>query len=301
MYKDVAKVIREHSSIDTISIYHMTQCADLIHKDAPKAYNIELEYSHENSIPLILRPKAVKFLRIRNEESQKFKKNWPPDIWDNLKHLAPGPNDVDYPPKNHQVIQSSLRKYLDQGRRPALKSLGLTGVSPDDLSPWLELNIDALTYDPYRQLDIDVLENILDVLSKISSLHISLPSGEEEDSDDDEEESEFEIDPDVVDILANLPNLERLTLSVQLPYRSAENVEQDEDAAEFGLSAVETLREECRLLKHVQIIFKTEDMECQDNPTIVEYNICRDGGAVNVEIVAPRLLEGTIFDFLQWR
>ncbi|KAJ7133754.1 hypothetical protein C8R43DRAFT_645133 [Mycena crocata] len=123
MYKDVAKVIREHPSIDTISVYYLTQCADLIQKDASRAYHIELEYSHENSIPLTLRPKAIKFLRIQNDEPQKFKKNWPPNIWDSLKHPAPGPDDADYPPQNHRVIQSSLRRYLDQGRRPALKSL----------------------------------------------------------------------------------------------------------------------------------------------------------------------------------
>ncbi|KAJ7125342.1 hypothetical protein C8R44DRAFT_782894 [Mycena epipterygia] len=293
--KDLAKIIREHPCIDTLSVRLMTQCADLIKKDSSKPYSLELHDCHENSTPLLLRPKAIRFLCFHNCEPQKLQKNCPADIWDTLEHFDPGAEDADE--DNHRRLRASLKRFVNQGRRPALKSLDLSGIDPDGLSSWLKivrgLDLEAFTYasDTVKS-ELDVLEQILDIFPKLKRLHIGLPS----DEGSDEDQSEFEIDPDVVDILSQFPNLERLTLSVDPSYY----VDMDsEDAAELGQSAVEMLCEECLFLRSVQLVFESEDMECEDNPVIVEYNIHRDERKVNAEVVAPRLLEGTIFEFLQ--
>ncbi|KAJ7496641.1 hypothetical protein FB451DRAFT_1386023 [Mycena latifolia] len=312
MYKDVAKAILEHPTIDTLSVRLMSDA---------KPYNIELDSCHGNSAALLLRPKIVKFFRLQNEERQNFQQNWPADIWDSLQHLDPGPENMDYyPPENHQIILSSLQKYLEQGRRPALKSLNLSEVSPSDILPWLALvgglDLEAFTYVPYGEPedDVDLLTEILGKVPKVQTLSIKIPSEEYSDSDDEDEdeEQEFEIDasgisssglPEIVELLSTLPNLERLTLTVQLPDYFADILGDPEDASDLGQPAVEALAEECLLLRRIRLVFKLEMDEYIEEPAIVEYIIHRKGKVVVVESasVAPRLLEGTILEFVQWR
>ncbi|KAJ7496640.1 hypothetical protein FB451DRAFT_1208303 [Mycena latifolia] len=313
MYEDVAKAIREHPTIDTLSVRLMTRCANLIAKDSAKRYSLELTYCHDNSAALLLRPKAIKFFRLENYENQNLKKNWPVDIWDSLQHLDPGHDDMaHYPPENHKIMLSSLQKYLKQGRRPALKSLDLSKVASYELPRWLALvhglDLEAFAYVPYSDGDgdFDLLAEILDKVPKVRTLSVKLPTEEypDPDDEDEDEEREFEIDPDIVDLLSGLPNLERLTLTVRLPYDFADILEDPEDASDLGQLAVEALAEECVLLRRVRLVFRWEEMdECMDEPAIVEYIIHRKGptGEVVVESVAPRLLEGTILEFVQWR
>ncbi|KAJ7750081.1 hypothetical protein DFH07DRAFT_828155 [Mycena maculata] len=225
MYRSLSKVIRTHSTIDTLSVYRMTQCADLIEKSSQATYNIELEYCHGNSDPLLLRPKGIRFMRLHNEEPQNLRTNWPADIWATLKHLNPGPCDVDLPPENHRLILFTSQRYLDQGGRPSLKSLDLSEVYPNELRPWLTLfhkvDLDAFIYNPYNEPTLETLEEILKIFPKVKRLSIGLLDPEDDsdsnsDSDDNSLEI-FDLDRDVPDLLSQLTNLEHLTLTVILP------------------------------------------------------------------------------------
>ncbi|KAJ7125336.1 hypothetical protein C8R44DRAFT_875147 [Mycena epipterygia] len=324
LYKDLAEVIREHPCIDTLNVRLMTHCADLIKQNSSKPYSIELHNCHSNSTALLLRPKAIRFLRLHNWEPQKLDENCPPDIWDTMEHFDPGRDDCDWPPKNHQILRASLQKFLDQGRRPAMTSLDLSGVRPDEVAQWLavvrNLDIDSFTYIPDTKAGVEVLGKFLKYFPKVRRLDIGLPvdeenydedSDEEKSSDEDSEdednfdedldESQFKLDPRVLNMLSHLRNLERLTLNAELSYHLVNELEDEleEEAAALGRSAVEMLGEDCPLLRTVQLVFEWESMRCENNPVVVEYNIHRHGGEMGVDVVAPRLLEGTIFDFLQ--
>lgn len=95
--EDLAKVIREHHRIDTLSLLKMTQCAALVEENSSKEYSLELEYCDKKSAALLLRAKAIRFLRINRD----LEKNFANNIWDTLEHLAVDPN--------HQSLQASLR------------------------------------------------------------------------------------------------------------------------------------------------------------------------------------------------
>ncbi|KAJ7496646.1 hypothetical protein FB451DRAFT_1208318 [Mycena latifolia] len=296
MYEDVAKAIREHPAIDTLSVLSMMQCADLIPNGSAKPYNIELNYCHGNSTALLLRPKTVKFLRLHNYDRQG---NWPSDIWDSLQHVDPRPEHMD-------AICSSLQRYLELGRRPALKSLDLSEFRAQKILPMLAvfrgLDLDAFAYVPYQEYlyDVDLLTEILDVVPKVRTLSITNPKGYSA----KHRKKEIQIDPDVVGLLSNLPNLERLTLTFERPYYLADSLEDPEDASDLGQPAVGVLSEACPLLRRVRLVLGWSEMDvCLDEPAIVEYLIRRKGPRreVVVERVAPRLLEGTILEFVQWR
>jgi hypothetical protein len=109
MYPDLAKVVREHPSIDTLSVCQMLQCGDLIRKNSSKAWRIELLYCHDNSTSVLRRPNTIKSLWLQNHEWQNLGETWPAQIWQSLEHLDPGPDNMIYPPRNHWVILSSLR------------------------------------------------------------------------------------------------------------------------------------------------------------------------------------------------
>ncbi|KAJ6590127.1 hypothetical protein DFH09DRAFT_222321 [Mycena vulgaris] len=187
MYEGLTKVIREHPRIDTLSVCRMTQCAGLIQENSSKIYSLELSLRGENSFHLLLRPKVVKFLRLPYDEWQPLVTDWPANIWDSLEHLDPG-YDCD---GTHIIIQSSLQKYLDQGRLPALKSLDLSGVARDRISPWLELvrglHLEAFAYCGYDP----VLEGISETILKVRNLGMRLPSPDHSDQEDEKNELEI--------------------------------------------------------------------------------------------------------------
>ncbi|KAJ7125385.1 hypothetical protein C8R44DRAFT_734637 [Mycena epipterygia] len=162
--EDLAKVIREHHRIDTLSLLPMNQCAALVEENSSKEYSLELEYCDENSTALL-------FLRINCDLEKKFA----PNIWDTLEHLAV----QDHRDPVHQELRASLQKFRDEGRRPALKSLNLSEVYLDRLSSWLtvvrNLDLDAFTYVPYTRPDIDVLRQILEKFPNVKRLSLGLP------------------------------------------------------------------------------------------------------------------------------
>jgi hypothetical protein len=108
------------------------------------------------------------------------------------------------------------------------------------------------------------------------------------------------VQADILELLCDLAQPKHLTLTVELPYRLIDSLE--EDPVALGEPAVETLAEECSSLRSVRLVFNWQDMdECTDSPVIVEYDIHRSRGTFIVKSVAPRLLEGTIFEFVEWR
>ncbi|KAJ7935338.1 hypothetical protein B0H13DRAFT_524429 [Mycena leptocephala] len=293
MYPDLAKVVREHPSIDTLSVCQMLQCGDLFRKNSSKAWKIELLYCHDNSTSVLRRPNTIKSLWLQNHEWQNLEEIWPAQIWQNLEHLDPGPDNMIYPPRNHWIILSSLRKYLDQGRRPVLGSLRLSSVHPSNLSPWLalapDLDLDLLTYVPDYDLTIDVVKQVLDAFLKVRRLSIGLPI--------ERQDAQFDVNLDMLGILSKLPNLERLSLTVELTYHLA--ITLGNDVPMFLRPIAQKLGEGCSRLRSVQLILKSEWL-VTDGPLVVEYKIHRNTG-MEVEILAPRLLEGTVFEFLLYR
>ncbi|KAJ6590137.1 hypothetical protein DFH09DRAFT_1140930 [Mycena vulgaris] len=298
MYENLANVIREHPRIDILSMCRMTQCTDLIPENSSKTYSLELSFCHENSIYLLLRPKAVKLLRLPHDEAQLLVTTWPADIWGSLEHLDPGADGDG----THMIIQPSLQKYLDQGRLPALKSLDLSRVGADQISPWLKLvrglHLEVLVYMPDGDDDFDaVLQEIREISLKVRNLSIRLPRAVYSD-EEDAEISAFEVDPAIVDHLSNLPNLERLTLTGEVE----DGEDLDGDVMELGKPMAQILGKKRPLLRRVQLVFTWEAMDhCSDQSLVAEYGIHRQRGEVVVESVAPQLLEGTAFDWVQWR
>jgi 4-diphosphocytidyl-2C-methyl-D-erythritol kinase len=98
-------------------------------------------------------------------------------------------------------------------------------------------------------------------------------------------------------ILSKLPNLERLALTVELTYHLA--ITLGNDVPMFLRPIAQKLGEGCSRLRSVQLILKSEWL-VTDGPLVVEYKIHRNTG-MEVEILAPRLLEGTVFEFLLYR
>ncbi|KAJ7503173.1 hypothetical protein B0H11DRAFT_620877 [Mycena galericulata] len=202
-----------------------------------------------------------------------------------------------------------LKTYLAKGQRPVLRSLTLSEVSPEKLKTWFKLlrgvDLETFTCIRHGEQSFQVLEEILENFPKVRRLSVTLPGDETWEKDSDEiEEDEFDIDPDVVDLLSNFPNLQHLTLTVELSYDhiSGLDVDLEEAAPELGQPVVGSLARWCLLLRNVQLIFKWEDMDvCAVSPIIVQYEIHRRRHEVSAEVVPPRLLDGTIFEFLQTR
>ncbi|KAJ6631406.1 hypothetical protein B0H10DRAFT_2183324 [Mycena sp. CBHHK59/15] len=295
MYPDVAAAIREHPGVDTLVVWHMAQCADLIAKGSPKEYKIELEYCHGKSAGILSRPAGIKFLRLQNMEPQDLAKNMPADIWDTLEHLEPGYPDMGQ--TNHPHMQASLKvgpranhTYLDNGGAPVLRSLDLSYMSmyAPGRKGWLALGkrlpaLRSFTYAPGLDASLAEVKAFLKAFHGVSRLHITVPSSGEYDPDE-EDIDEIELDSDFLDLLAKLPNLERLILDVRTPVHLL-----DEDLEAMGETMVEAL---------IELRYIWDDMDCEDVPVVVEYDITDEGEVV---ITPPRPLEGTILEFLDWR
>ncbi|KAJ7665574.1 hypothetical protein B0H17DRAFT_1210911 [Mycena rosella] len=200
MYMGIAAVLRVHPMINTLSMCSMVQCANFITLGSPKVYALELDFCHGDSAVLLLHLAAVRSFRLQNYKLQNLRKNWPADIWDALEHLEPGPEDMEYLPENHWIICASLKKYLEQGCCPALKSLNLSDLPAKALPYWLALicglDLDVFTYDPYEDTEYDTLERNTS-------------------------------QPNVLDLLSGFPRLKHLTLSVELPSNVGEDLEND--------------------------------------------------------------------------
>lgn len=89
MQEALADAIRAHPRINGLYVNSMG-CADLIEENSSKAYALELHNCGGSSVALLLRPKAISFLRINGGDLEKLQTNWPPDVWKTLKHFDPG-------------------------------------------------------------------------------------------------------------------------------------------------------------------------------------------------------------------
>ncbi|KAJ7655554.1 hypothetical protein DFH06DRAFT_1200405 [Mycena polygramma] len=298
MTSHLAKGIREHPSIEILCLSHMSRCGDFnpIPTSSLKAWRIGLDYCHKNSVSLLLQPNTITSLRLQCQEAFE-ETDWPTNIWETLEHLDPGFDNDTYPPRNHRIILSSLQKYVDRGRRPALRSLNLSSVAPGNLAPWLALpsriQLDMLAYIPsYAGLTIDVVRELLATFYKVKWLEIELLVEQHQEEGD----NELRIDRDMLAILSKLPSVERLTLTVELPYYIAITVQNHEAVTILARPLIPILGEGCAKLRSVRLVFKSEWLV--RGPAIIkEYNIIRRDQGVDVETVTPRLLDGTVFEF----
>ncbi|KAJ7655556.1 hypothetical protein DFH06DRAFT_1200408 [Mycena polygramma] len=302
-YAPVSAAIRDHPSIDTLVIWHMTRATDVIAQGASRPYRIQLEYCHEGTAALLSKPEQITSLYLQNMEFQNLAKRMPAGIWESLKHLSVGYPGIDKD-ADHRHMQKSLQAYIDSGRTPALQALDLSDVSSyhPGRQVWLKLarrlpHLYSFTYASRSTISMKEAKTMLKGLSRIRRLHFVAPS--DEDEDDEEEFEEVILDPDFVDILAKLP-LERLILNVFVPNWAFD--EDGDEPADLGRTAAVDLAERCATLETVQLRYMWEDMDSEDEPVIVEYNIKRTVDEdPTVEVKEPRLLEGTILEFLDWR
>ncbi|KAJ6491623.1 hypothetical protein C8R47DRAFT_435197 [Mycena vitilis] len=299
---DLADRIREHPAIETLCLVGISRCGDLnlIPPNSPKTWRIELDYCQENSVCFLLQPSTITSLRLQTQEELE-ETNWPTDIWETLEHLDPGFDNDTYPPRNHRIILSSLQKYVHKGGRPALKSLNLSSVAPGNLAPWLALpsrvRLDMLAYIPsYAGLTLDVVRELLSTFHNVKQLEIELLVEQHQEEGD----NELRIDHDMLAILSRLPGVERLTLTVELPYYIAITIRNHEAVTMLARPLVSILSEGCAKLRSVRLVFKSEWL-LGGSAIITEYNIIRRDQGVDVETVTPRLLDGTFLEFLQYK
>ncbi|KAF7362437.1 hypothetical protein MVEN_00591100 [Mycena venus] len=318
VYTRLAAAIRDHPRIDTLVIWHMAGATNLIAEGASRPYHIQFEFCHGGSAALLSKPRQIASLRLQNMERQNLAKHMPARVWESLKYLAPGYEDMEQ--ADQAYMQSSLevcflellnpscsgtneafQTYIENGRKPALQALDLSQMSfySPGREGWLKLGrklpfLHSFTYAPRGTIGMNYAKSLLEAFRRVRRLHFVAPR---KDAAGDMEE--LELNPDFVELLAKLP-LERLILDVFVPAYLLDDHEGDPE--EIGWAAVENLAETCEALESVQLRYMWEGIGCEDQRIIVEYAITRTpAGDVTLKVAKPKPLEGTILEFLDWQ
>ncbi|KAJ7647849.1 hypothetical protein FB45DRAFT_894601 [Roridomyces roridus] len=218
MDENLAAAIRMHPSIHTLSVCAMTDCANLIQPKTTKTYNIALNFCLGNSMALLARPNAIKYLCLRTHDyqPQAVEESWPCDIWDTLEHLDAGYDTTNLVPDsqnriNQRFIFTSFKNYLSTGRRLALRSLDLSGVLPRHVVPYLEMfngiGLETLTYIPtwHANMQFETLAEVWVNFPKLKRLRVAIPLRDEEFHS--ETLNHLMIQPDTIDLLQKFSDL----------------------------------------------------------------------------------------------
>ncbi|KAJ7125337.1 hypothetical protein C8R44DRAFT_782886 [Mycena epipterygia] len=201
-------------------------------------------------------------------------------------------------------MQPSLKAYLTSGRTSALRALDLSHISHyfPGWKDWIKLGrklplLDSFTYAPRSMASMDEAKDMLKAFRHVRRLHFVDPSQGGFDEEEDLEEIEFS--SEFVTLLSKFLSLERLVLNVWVPNYLLNDDEHDPEG--IGWAAVEELVETCEELESVQLRYFWEGIGCEDEPVIVEYAVKTTGEGFTLEVTEPKILEGTILDFLDWR
>ncbi|RDB28353.1 hypothetical protein Hypma_001503 [Hypsizygus marmoreus] len=327
--KTLAKAIRDNSRIDTIVLGRMQKSADIVNDiNARRIRSLDLEICHGGTVAAIQRPLALTYLCHEQVEPVKVASALKDALWNTLIALGTG-RLTDFADENEGDMIKSLNKFIAGGGKPALQSLYLGRFS--QFVQWREVARDI----PLQSLryttplaSLHDLKYILKAWPQLRRLHIDLPpQGKyqswhtplpyDDDDSDDEAEEEFEdeeedeeddsdedfvlrYDPKMIPQLARLANLERLVFDVPISFSFFDEVLEDE---EIGEDLVLDLANSCPKLQSVQLDFYDEEdslIPSEAREFEIYHVIGEDGqNKVELELVAPRLLEETALAFLE--